>query len=104
MTIAHMPTLTEYTRAKRVVRYFRHDGHEFTVVHASDIDFLPPIPNWDPTYNLRSRDLRRAIWVIGRCPELAYMLKRYHAESGFLSGVQVNPRDIAMVRHGDHWV
>ena len=87
-----------------MVRYFRHDGHEFTVVHASDIDFLPPIPNWDPTYNLRSRDLRRAIWVIGRCPELAYMLKRYHAESGFLSGVQVNPRDIAIVRHGDHWV
>ena len=87
-----------------MVRYFRNNGQEFTVVHASEIDFLPPIPNSDPPDNFRSRELRRAIWVIGRCPELAYMLKRYHAESAFLAGVQVNPRDIAIFKRGDRWV
>lgn len=86
------------------VAYFRHEGNEFTIVHASNVQFLPPIPNSDPSYNLRGRELRRAIWVVDRCPELAYMLKSYHSESSFLAGVQVNAQQISLLQRGNRWV
>ena len=87
-----------------MLRYFRTEGSEFTVVNASDVEFRPTIPNADPPYNLRGRELRRAIWLVQRCPELAYMLKSFDRESALLGSLQVNPKHIAIIRRGNGWV
>ena len=87
-----------------MLRYFRTEGSEFTVVNASDVEFRPTIPNADPPYNLRGRELRRAIWLVERCPELAYMLKSFDRESALLASLQVNPKHIAIIRQGSRWV
>ena len=87
-----------------MLRYFRTEGSEFTVVNASDVEFRPTIPNADPPNNLCGRELRRAIWLVQRCPELAYMLKSFDCESALLASLQVNPKHIAIIRRGNRWV
>ncbi|RPD59563.1 hypothetical protein L227DRAFT_563977 [Lentinus tigrinus ALCF2SS1-6] len=90
-------------RTPPVLKYFSLGNREFTVIHASEWEFLPPIPNADPSYNLQGRELRAAIWLVDRCPEVAYMLKRYSSESDFLGSLQIDPKHIAIVRRENGW-
>ena len=73
------------------MKYFWYNGTLYTAINPSDVDSLPGIPNSDPVYNLKGRELRHAIWVTERCPELAYMVRSYDSESAFLSRLQVDP-------------
>ena len=85
------------------MKYFRYDGTLYTAINPSDVDSLPGIPNSDPVYNLKGRELRHAIWVTERCPELAYMVRSYDSESAFLSRLQVDPRHVSIQRSGNDY-
>ena len=90
-------------RLTRYMKYFRYDGTLYTAINPSDVDSLPGIPNSDPVYNLKGRELRHAIWVTERCPELAYMVRSYDSESAFLSRLQVDPRHVSIQRSGNDY-
>ncbi len=83
------------------MRFFQFEGQLYTVVNPSDRESLPGIPNSDPEFNLCGRELRHAIWLTERNPELAYMLTRYDAESAFLARLSIDPKNVPLVRSGN---
>ena len=84
------------------LRYFEFEGDVYTVVNPSRVESLPGIPIDDPESNLTCRDLRKAIWALGRAPEMAYMLKHYNHESAFFSRLNWDSRalPIEKTEHG----
>ena len=68
------------------------------MINPSEIDSLPGIPNENPPYNLRGRELRKAIWVIERCPELAYILRKFDTESAFFARLAIDPKHVPLAQ------
>ena len=84
------------------LRYFEFEGDVYTVVNPSRVESLPGIPIHDPESNLTCRDLRKAIWALGRAPEMAYMLKHYNHELAFFSRLNCDSRTLPIEKteHG----
>ena len=78
------------------MKHCSYDGLRFTVINPSDVDSLPGIPNDNPPYNLRGRELRKAIWVTERCPELAYVLRKFDTESAFFARLAIDPKYVPL--------
>ncbi|KAI0652706.1 hypothetical protein C8Q79DRAFT_1005879 [Trametes meyenii] len=71
-------------------RAFKYDRRIFTVVNPSPVEWLPGNVVVDPENSLDLRDLRKALWAVGRAPEMAYMLRSSHAESRFFSRLVID--------------
>ncbi|TFK78322.1 hypothetical protein K466DRAFT_570916, partial [Polyporus arcularius HHB13444] len=87
----HPQPVSSGSRSDVPMIYFEYDKMLVTVINPSEVDSLPGIPIADPPDSLRGRELRHAIWAIDRCPELAYMRRRYETESTFLTFLRVDP-------------
>ena len=48
----------------------------------------------NPPESAYGRDLRKAIWVTKRCPELAYMLRSFDTESRWMAQFGVNVKTV----------
>ena len=80
------------------MRYFEYNGDVYTVIHPSRVESLPGIPIYDPENNLTCRDMRKALWALGKAPEMAYMLKHYNHESSFLSRLNCDSARLPVVK------
>ncbi|KAI0349115.1 hypothetical protein OH77DRAFT_193670 [Trametes cingulata] len=87
----------------RPYRVFTFEGRLYTVINYSPVEWLPGIPLADPERNLDLRDLRKALWAVNRAPEMAYMLRRSHADGQFFARLSINSRDLPIAEKDGAW-
>ena len=81
-------------------RWFRYEEYVYTVVNPSAVESLPGIATDDPEHNLTCRDMRKALWAMDKVPEMAYMLKSFTTESGFMARLNCDAKTLPIVKTG----
>ena len=68
------------------------------MVNPSNVESLPGLAPEDPELSFEAADLRKALWAVGRCPELAYAPKSHQFTCSLLERLNCYVNDIPLIR------
>ena len=68
------------------------------MVNPSNVESLPGLAPEDPEQSFEAADLRKALWAVGRCPELAYAPKSHRFTCSLLERLNCYVNDIPLIR------